>query len=148
LRLLPAWVQGYERAWLVPDVLAGVIVWSVVTPQAVAYAQIAGLPPSAGLAAAPGALLAYSWLGTSRTLVVSLRAMSRRSAAGLGSAASTIDVGSLDMLRDLVDALGREGVERRLAAVHVPVLELLQRDGLADRVRIEPTLDAAAEVRP
>jgi len=34
VRLLPAWVQGYERAWLVPDLLAGVIVWSVVMPLA------------------------------------------------------------------------------------------------------------------
>jgi len=40
-------------------------------PQAVAYAQIAGLPPSAGLVAAPGALIAYALLGTSRSLVVS-----------------------------------------------------------------------------
>jgi hypothetical protein len=31
--------------------------------------------------------------------------------------------------------------------VHVPVLELLNRDGLADRLRIESTLDAAAELR-
>jgi high affinity sulfate transporter 1 len=85
VRLLPAWIQGYERAWLVPDVLAGVIVWSVVVPQAVAYAQIAGLSPSAGLAAAPGALLAYSWLGTSRTLVVSATtATSALSAAAVG----------------------------------------------------------------
>jgi len=40
-------------------------------PQAVAYAQIAGLPPSAGLVAAPGALVAYALLGTSRSLIVS-----------------------------------------------------------------------------
>jgi MFS superfamily sulfate permease-like transporter len=36
----------------------------------VAYAQIAGLPPAAGLMAAPGALFAYALLGTSRQLVV------------------------------------------------------------------------------
>jgi sulfate permease, SulP family len=71
MRLLPAWLSEYQRAWLVPDVVAGLVVWSVVVPQAVAYAQIAGLPPSAGLAAAPGALLAYGLLGTSRSLVVS-----------------------------------------------------------------------------
>jgi sulfate permease, SulP family len=53
------------------DLVAGVIVWSVVVPQAVAYAQIAGLPPETGLIAAPGALVAYALLGTSRTLVVS-----------------------------------------------------------------------------
>jgi hypothetical protein len=34
------------------------VIWSVVVPQAVAYAQIAGLPPEAGLMAAPGAMIA------------------------------------------------------------------------------------------
>jgi SulP family sulfate permease len=73
MRPLPvlAWLRGYERGWLRADLLAGVIVWSVVVPQAVAYAQIAGLPPEAGLMAAPGALLGYALLGTSRVLVVS-----------------------------------------------------------------------------
>jgi SulP family sulfate permease len=69
--VLPRWLVGYRRRWLAADLVAGLIVWSVVVPQAVAYAQIAGLPPSAGLAAAPGALLAYGLLGTSRSLVVS-----------------------------------------------------------------------------
>jgi MFS superfamily sulfate permease-like transporter len=41
-------VRGYRRAWLRPDVVAGIVIWSVVTPEAVAYAQIAGLPPSPG----------------------------------------------------------------------------------------------------
>ena len=69
--VVPRWLRTYRRAWLGPDVLAGVIVWSVVVPQAVAYAQIAGLPPSAGLVAAPGALIGYALLGGSRSLVVS-----------------------------------------------------------------------------
>jgi hypothetical protein len=37
------WLRSYQRAWLRADVIAGVVIWSVVTPQAVAYAQIAGL---------------------------------------------------------------------------------------------------------
>jgi SulP family sulfate permease len=71
LGVLPAWLRGYRRDWLGSDLVAGLIIWSVVTPQAVAYAQIAGLPPQAGLVAAPGALLGYALLGSSRTLVVS-----------------------------------------------------------------------------
>jgi MFS superfamily sulfate permease-like transporter len=63
-RLLPTWAAGYKRAWLVPDLVAGVAIGSIVVPQCVAYAQIAGLPPEAGLMAAPGALLAYAILGT------------------------------------------------------------------------------------
>jgi MFS superfamily sulfate permease-like transporter len=70
-RFLPGWLGGYHRAWLVPDVVAGLIVGSVLVPQTVAHAQIAGLPPSAGLAAAPEALIAYALLGTSRSLFVS-----------------------------------------------------------------------------
>jgi sulfate permease, SulP family len=69
--LVPAWMRGYRRAWVRPDVVAGIVIWSVIVPQAVAYAQIAGLPPEAGLIAAPGALLGYALLGASRTLVVS-----------------------------------------------------------------------------
>jgi sulfate permease, SulP family len=57
LGVLPAWLRRYRRDWLGSDLVAGLIIWSVVTPQAVAYAQIAGLPPQAGLIAAPGALL-------------------------------------------------------------------------------------------
>ena len=69
--LAPGWIRGYRASWLGPDLVAGVVIGSVVVPQAVAYAQIAGLPPQAGLMAAPGALIAYALLGTSRSLVVS-----------------------------------------------------------------------------
>jgi sulfate permease, SulP family len=58
-----------------------------------------------------------------------------------------IDVQSLDMLGELADELAARQVELRLAGVHVPVLELLRRSGLAERVRIEPTLDAAVRDR-
>jgi high affinity sulfate transporter 1 len=69
--LVPGWIAGYSRDWLRPDLVAGIVIWSVVTPQAVAYAQIAGLPAQAGLMAAPGAMIAYALIGTSRQLVVS-----------------------------------------------------------------------------
>jgi SulP family sulfate permease len=85
IALLPGWLRAYDRACLRADVIAGVVVWSVVAPQVVAYAQIAGLPPAAGLMAAPGALLAYAALGTSRFLIVSATtATSAVSAAAVG----------------------------------------------------------------
>jgi sulfate permease, SulP family len=56
---------------------------------------------------------------------------------------SDIDVESLDMLAELADTLGAQSVELRLAAVRARVHELLRRSGLAARVRIDPTLDAA-----
>lgn len=88
-RLVPGWIAAYDRAWLRPDLLAGVVIWSVVTPQAVAYAQIAGLPPQAGLMAAPGAMIAYALVGTSRQLIVSATtATAALSAAAIGPMAA------------------------------------------------------------
>jgi sulfate permease, SulP family len=85
---MPSWLRSYQHPWLRADLIAGVVIWSVVTPQAVAYAQIAGLPPAAGLMAAPGALLAYALLGTSRQLVVSATtATAAVSAAAVGTLA-------------------------------------------------------------
>lgn len=53
------------------DLLAGLAVSGLLVPQVIAYAQIAGLPPQAGLLAAPWALVLYALLGTSRSLMVS-----------------------------------------------------------------------------
>jgi sulfate permease, SulP family len=60
----------YERAWLRGDLIAGITVWAVLVPEALAYASIAGVSPVVGLYAAPGALLLYAAFGSSRHLVV------------------------------------------------------------------------------
>ncbi len=52
------------------DLLAGLAVWAVLVPQAVAYAALAGAPPEAGLAAALGAGVLYAVFGTCRELDV------------------------------------------------------------------------------
>jgi sulfate permease, SulP family len=84
-RLVPGWLRSYRREWLRPDLVAAVVIWSVVTPQAVAYAQIAGLAPEAGLMAAPVAMLGFGLFGTSRQLIVSATtATSAVSAATVG----------------------------------------------------------------
>lgn len=64
------WLRSYQRASLRPDVLAALTVWALLVPEAMAYAGIAGMPPEAGLYAAPLALLAYAVFGTSRHLSV------------------------------------------------------------------------------
>jgi SulP family sulfate permease len=71
-RLLPIldWAPGYRRDWLLPDALAGVALWAVMVPEAMAYAGIVGVPPIMGLYTIVPALLAYVLLGTSRQLVV------------------------------------------------------------------------------
>jgi high affinity sulfate transporter 1 len=63
-------LRGYDRAWLRGDVIAGLTVWAVLVPEALAYATIAGVSPVVGLYAAPPALLLYAVFGSSRHLVV------------------------------------------------------------------------------
>lgn len=63
-------LRSYRRAWLRPDLLAGVTLWAVLVPEAMAYAGIAGVPPIVGLYTVPLPLLAYAVFGTSRIMVV------------------------------------------------------------------------------
>ncbi|MBF6209910.1 SulP family inorganic anion transporter [Nocardia puris] len=63
-------LRGYRRAWLRPDVFAGLTVWAVLVPESLAYASIAGVPPVVGLYAAIPALVLYALAGSSRHLVV------------------------------------------------------------------------------
>jgi high affinity sulfate transporter 1 len=67
---ITTWLPNYERASLRADVMAGLAVWAMTVPQALAYAGIAGVPPVYGLYAVPLAMAAYAVFGTSRTLSV------------------------------------------------------------------------------
>ena len=61
---------GYRRAWIAGDLVAGLTVWAVLVPEALAYATIAGVSPVVGLYAAPPALVFYAAFGSSRHLIV------------------------------------------------------------------------------
>jgi SulP family sulfate permease len=67
-----AWLRHYQRAWLGPDLIAGVTTATVVIPQAMGYASLAGLPVQVGLYAATVPALAYALFGTSRPLSLSV----------------------------------------------------------------------------
>ncbi|MEL6890244.1 MAG: SulP family inorganic anion transporter [Actinomycetota bacterium] len=60
----------YQRSWWRPDLLAGLTVAAMLVPQAMAYAELGGLPPSSGFRAVLVALPIYALLGTSRHLGV------------------------------------------------------------------------------
>ena len=62
-------LHRYDRTWLRGDLIAGLTVWAVLVPEALAYATIAGVSPVVGLYAAPAALLFYAAFGSSRHLV-------------------------------------------------------------------------------
>jgi high affinity sulfate transporter 1 len=61
---------AYDRAWLRDDLVAGVSVAAVAVPIAIAYSQLAGVPPVNGLYASILPLVAYAVFGTSRQLIV------------------------------------------------------------------------------
>jgi high affinity sulfate transporter 1 len=69
--VLPAWLTGYRKDWLKPDVVAGLTASAVVIPKAMAYATIAGLPVEVGLYTAFVPALVYAVLGLSSVLSVS-----------------------------------------------------------------------------
>jgi SulP family sulfate permease len=71
-RLIPAlqWARSYNRGLLASDLLAAVIVTTMLIPQGMAYATLAGLPPKMGLYASILPLVGYALFGSSRTLAV------------------------------------------------------------------------------
>src|SRR5215204_1398382 len=68
----PGWraLSGYRRPWLVKDLVAGVVLTTLLVPQGMAYAELAGLPPITGLYTTIMCLLAYAVFGPSRILVL------------------------------------------------------------------------------
>jgi high affinity sulfate transporter 1 len=59
-------MRTYDRTWLRGDLAAGATVFAVLVPSALAYGELAGLDPIAGIYAAMGAMFGYALFGTSR----------------------------------------------------------------------------------
>jgi SulP family sulfate permease len=69
---LLATLRGYDRAQAGGDLLAAVLVCLLLVPQALAYAQLAGLPAVVGLSASILPLLIYALLGGSPGVALAL----------------------------------------------------------------------------
>ena len=71
-RLVPGLqaVRSYRRQWLAKDVVAGIVLTTLLVPQGMAYAELAGLPPITGLYTSIMCLLGYAVFGPSRILVL------------------------------------------------------------------------------
>ncbi|MER6290620.1 SulP family inorganic anion transporter [Streptomyces sviceus] len=63
-------LTGYRREWLAKDVVAGIALTTLLVPQGMAYAELAGLPPITGLYTTILCLLGYAVCGPSRILVL------------------------------------------------------------------------------
>jgi len=70
------WVPGlrtlryYQRAWLPRDLVAGLVLCTLLVPQGMAYAELAGLPAITGLYTTVVCLVAYAAFGPSPYLVL------------------------------------------------------------------------------
>jgi high affinity sulfate transporter 1 len=62
--------RHYRRAFIRPDLVAGVVLAAMLVPQGMAYADLAGLPPVTGLYTTVACLVAYAVFGPSRILVL------------------------------------------------------------------------------
>jgi high affinity sulfate transporter 1 len=73
---LERWVPGvrvvrhYDRSWLRPDLVAGIVLAAILVPQGMAYAELAGLPAVTGLYTTIACLVGYALFGPSRVLVL------------------------------------------------------------------------------
>ncbi len=66
----PTWWRADQRRHWAGDAVAGAVVTVLVIPQSLAYAMLAGLPPTMGLYASVWPVLAYAFLGSSQVLAV------------------------------------------------------------------------------
>ena len=71
-RLVPGLqvVSSYRREWIAKDIIAGVVLTTLLVPQGMAYAELAGLPPITGLYTSILCLAGYAVFGPSRILVL------------------------------------------------------------------------------
>ncbi|MFP2912194.1 SulP family inorganic anion transporter, partial [Pyxidicoccus sp. 3LFB2] len=84
-----ATVRGYRPAWLKRDLVGALTITALLIPEGMAYAELAGLPPTAAFYAAPAGLVLYALFGSSRQLVVAVSAaVAVLSAATVGTLAA------------------------------------------------------------
>jgi high affinity sulfate transporter 1 len=69
---VPGWrmIAGYQKRWLVKDLVAGLVLTAILVPQGMAYAELAGLPAITGLYTSVLCLAGYAIFGPSRILVL------------------------------------------------------------------------------
>ena len=72
LRWLPGLqtLRSYRAAWLASDLMAGLVLTTMLVPVGIAYAEASGIPGIHGLYATIAPLLAYALFGPSRLLVL------------------------------------------------------------------------------
>lgn len=120
------WLSGLSRSVIAKDAIAGIVLSILLVPQAMAYAQLAGLPPQMGLFAALAPPLFYLFFGTSPfvslgpvalvSLVIGEAVGDTTLAPAVGAEIIAIEAGVLLLL------LGAFGLGRLVNFISEPVL--------------------------
>jgi len=63
-------ISQYKKSWLRSDIVAGIVLTTLLVPQGMAYAELAGLPPITGLYTTVICLFGYALFGPSKILVL------------------------------------------------------------------------------
>lgn len=78
-----------------PDLAAGLTLWAVLAPQAVAYSELARMPPETALAMVPLALAIYGLVGPSQRMVAGVNTAMALTSATIAGAVAGGDPGAI-----------------------------------------------------
>ena len=167
MRLLPTWLRGYDRAWLPVHVMAGLTVWALMVPQALAYAGIArsrdgarfsDLEDDPEATPIPGVLIhrfeAELIFANADLFQDDLLARVRAAEPTPGAvvldfeAVSQVDVTGEEALRSVHDTLDALGIRLFVARARSRVRDALRRGGTVDVLgeeNIVPVIDSALD---
>ncbi|MFF5297658.1 SulP family inorganic anion transporter [Paractinoplanes globisporus] len=125
------WVPGirtvttYKVSWLPRDLVAGIVLTTLLVPQGMAYAELAGLPAITGLYTSILCLLAYAVFGPSRILVLGPD-------SSLGPMIAVVLVGSLGAGADPAEAVALASALGLLTGVLLVLAGVAKLGFLAD----------------
>jgi high affinity sulfate transporter 1 len=125
------WVPGvravatYRRQWLAKDAVAGLVLSSLLVPQGMAYAELAGLPAITGLYTTVFGLLAYAVFGASRILVVGPD-------SSLGPMIAAVLIGAIGSGGDPAVAIGLASMLALLVGLTMAVAGIAKLGFIAD----------------
>ncbi|WP_433291211.1 SulP family inorganic anion transporter [Actinoplanes sp. CA-030573] len=117
--------RGYKAAWLPKDLVAGIVLTTLLVPQGMAYAELAGLPAITGLYTSILCLLAYAVFGPSRILVLGPD-------SSLGPMIATVLVGSLGAAADPARAVAMASGLALLVGIMLVLAGIAKLGFLAD----------------
>jgi high affinity sulfate transporter 1 len=125
LALVERWMPGvralrtYDRSWAPRDLIAGIVLVTLLVPQGMAYAELAGLPPITGLYTTVVCLVAYALVGPSPVLI-----LGPDSSLGPMIAATILPLGAAESQEQAIALAGMLGLLVGLITVGAGVARL------------------------